>query len=131
MGVGMTIEESRQIITRGLMVLIVAGLIVYGVFSVRSFMAPSVGSSQRETLRIACLACGAETVLSASQCNEIAGDPQTGAMKCPKCGAFRAFSALLTCPKCHRAVPRAPELMAGDFVCPWCKASLNEPPPNP
>ncbi len=123
----MTTENRRQFMTRGLMVLIIAGLLVYAGFSFRSFVGSPSGSSQRDTLRIACLGCGAEMVLPASQSSQLPISEETGGMKCPKCGAFRAYPAQLTCPKCKRGVPLAPELKAGAFVCPWCKASLDQP----
>jgi hypothetical protein len=127
----MTTEASRQLLTRGLMVLVFAGLLTYGVFTVRSFTGPETGSSQRETLRMACLACGAEMVLPASESSELPVDPDTGGAKCPKCGAFRAYAATVRCPKCRRGVPEAPELRSGPFVCPWCKESMNQLPSKP
>lgn len=115
-----------------LALLVVAlGVFVYAGSAIwRTARAPS--GSERRTVTLVCLQCGAESEVPAADLVQMVMDPQTGGVPCPKCGASAARVSSMRCHNCGRAIP--PQPMGSPFVCPFCKVSLSlddeEPPPS-
>ncbi len=120
----MLADATRKLIFRVVAILFVASALVYAGFALRRVSRSEEGSSNRNDTTLVCVKCGQESVVTDEEFANLPVDEQTGVLKCPKCGAHEAYVAVAFCPKCKRAIPRAPQVLGSAHVCPYCKEPL-------